>query len=95
MNENINPALQGAQATGLTDSYSWGDVLDAYHAEHAAQSEYEGLVCSLVVTQEPLDWEVMNPILKQRKATHEAFLRIYRLWLDAKTRRNGHAYLAP
>ena len=84
---------QSAHAAALAEPCSWGEVLDAYVTEQAAQSEYEALVCSLVATRESLDWDVMNVLLMRRKVTHETFVRTYRLWEHTKARRNGYGNL--
>jgi hypothetical protein len=88
--ENQFPALH---ADVEAEPLSWGDVLGAHDEEQAAQREYEALVWSVIATQVPLDWEVMNPLLMRRKAAHEAFRRVYRLWERSRTRRNGTEHL--
>jgi hypothetical protein len=92
MSKDDEPTLQRVQTSVSTEPSLWDEVLEAYRAEQVAQSEYETEVCSVVLTHAPLDWEVLNPLLMRRRATHEAFGRAYRLWERSRAQRNGTAH---
>ena len=92
MSKGDESTLQRVQTSVLAEPSFWDEVLEACRAEQVAQREYETEVYSVVVTQAPLDWEVLNPLLMRRRVTHEAFVRAYRLWERSRARPNGTAH---
>ena len=92
MGKDDESTLQRVQTSVLAEPSFWDEVLEACRAEQVAQRQYETEVYSVVVTQAPLDWEVLNPLLMRRRVTHEAFVRAYRLWERGRARHNGTAH---